>query len=367
MKPKSIAIIGAGISGLAMAIALRRSSHEVKIFEQAPAFGRVGAAIIMTANAVKVLDGLEIGEAVRRTAYRPKDRVSRIWDTNKETSRVELDNTAVQKYGAPQLTIHRADLMSAIEAAVPTNVIHFSKQLVGLSQTSHGVELSFKDGTDAITDGVIGADGIHSVIRRILFGPESPVLSGMSAYRSIVPINRLSQYDLRDFIKWWGPIPEGQLVTFPINQGNDLFVFATTPESDWQYESWPMAGDIATLRDEFSGYHQEPRDILDACDETLRTALFGRCPLAKWSKGKVTLIGDACHAMVPFMAQGAAILARCLRVNDDWGAALQQYERNRIERASTIRLGSHQNEWLQKPGNPDWVYGYDAWKVPLDG
>ncbi len=367
-----IAVIGAGISGIAAAMALRAVGVAVEVFEQAPAFGRIGAAITLSSNAVKVLDGLGIGEQVRDTAHRPSHRISRQWDTNEETSRVELGRTAVERYGTPQLTIHRADLLSALEARLPPEIVRFDARLVGLSQSGGKVEMAFADGANHIVDGVIGADGIHSAVREALFGPDAPVFAGMSGYRSLTPVARLGQYDLSSLIKWWGPTPRSQIVTVPINRGRDLYVFATTPETHWQHESWSFEGDIEVLRNEFKAFHQEPRDILDACDTTLRSALYERNPLDRWSQGNVTLIGDACHAMMPFMAQGgamgledAAILSRCVAAEADWPGALAQYERTRMERASKIQLGSHRNEWLREPGNPDWVYGYDAWTADL--
>ncbi len=372
MDEQKIAIIGAGISGIAVAMALRAIDVTVEIYEQAPAFKRIGTAITMSSNAVKVLDGLGIGEQVRETAYKPSHRISRRWDTNDETSRVELGQTAVTRYGVPHLTVHRADLLSALEGGLPPEVVHLDMQLVGLSQSDGKVAMKFADGATRLVDGVIGADGIHSVVREALFGREDSVFAGMSAYRSLTLVESFGQYDLTSFIKWWGPTPQSQIVTVPINRGRDLYVFATTPETDWRRESWSLEGDVEVLRHAFKGFHREPRDILDACDDTSRTALYERTPLERWSNGKVTLIGDACHAMMPFMAQGAAmgledaaILSRCVRANDAWSAALSQYERTRIGRASRIQLGSHRNEWLREPGNPDWVYGYDAWRVDL--
>ena len=367
-----IAIIGAGIGGLAAAIALRAIGVEVRVFEQAPAFKRIGAAINMTSNAVKVLDGLGLGDQIRETAYTPEYRISRTWDTGEVTSRVPLGEAARKRYGTVPLLLHRADLLTALETAVPAGVIEFGKKFADIRDDGDAVELVFEDGSTFVADGVIGADGIHSMVRDRVFGPEAPAFTGMVAYRSTVPVARAGEGDYSSFVKWWGPTPKIQIVTFLIDRGRELFVFATTPEEGEAPESWSTTGEVEDLKRFFADFHVDARAVIEACDSTLRTALYERQPLEKWARGNVVLLGDACHAMTPFMAQGAAmgledaaVLARCVDAEFDWSAAITRYERTRIGRASDIQLGSHRNDWLREAGNPDWVYGYDAWNTAL--
>jgi len=370
-----VGIVGGGIGGLAAAIGLRARGHEVTVFEQAPEFGRVGADINLTPNAVRALDGLGggVGEAIRDTAARPSHRISRTWDTGEETSRLEMGNSAEEKYGAPQLTIHRADLLSALEAALPADVIRLDHRVVGVGQSGVGpVHIGF-DGRDAVeVDVVVGADGIHSSVRSALFGKENPEFTGVVAYRAVVPSERLDVPNLGAFTKWWGPDPETQIVTFPLNRGRDTFIFATTPQDSWTEESWTTPGDVVELRAMYERFHPEARALLEACDSVLKSALYVRDPLPTWSVGRATLLGDAAHPMMPFMAQGAAmsiedavVLTRAISGTPDAQQAIKTYEAARIERTSRIQIGSRGNTWLKSSADADWVYAYDAWQVPL--
>lgn len=369
-----VAVLGGGIGGLAAAIALRRVGVDVDIFEQAPAFRRIGAAINLTPNAVRVLDALGVGDAVRHNAYRPQHRVSRTWDTGAETSRLPLGRVAEERYGGPQLTTHRADLLSALTAAVPSDAIHLGKRATRIEEDGEGVAIAFGDGSRHKADALIGADGIHSTVRQHLFGDEAPRFTGIVAVRSIVPAEPLARYELSSFTKWWGPSPQSQLVTFLINGGRDLFIFATLPQAEAPNESWSAEGDINELRAGFADYAAEAREVVCSCEHALKTALYERDPLPRWSAGNVTLLGDACHPMMPFMAQGAAmgledaaVLSRCLadKSKAQLAAALETYERTRLERTARIQLGSRENEWLRTGIDADWVYGYDAWTTPL--
>jgi salicylate hydroxylase len=369
---RKIAVIGAGIGGLAAANALSRIGIEIDVFEQAPQFQRIGTAINLTPNAVKVVDGLGLGERIRETAFRPTHRVSRTWDSGVETSRLEMSRAAERRYGAPQLTMHRADLLAALEAALPQGVIHLGKRLDGLMQDNDGVALAFADGSSARYAAAIGADGIHSSVREFVFGKEEPRFAGMVGYRSLIPARRIASYDAASFIKWWGPTQKSMLITFLINRGEDLYIFATRAEESWRHESWSSQGDVRELRASYAGYHREARDVLEQCENVLRTALYERDPLPHWTKGRACLLGDACHPMMPFMAQGAAmgledaaILARSLGAERGIPAALALYEKARIERASTMQLVSRENEFLRTGIDADWVYGYDAWQAPL--
>jgi len=375
-----IGIVGAGIGGLAAANALHQAGHDVVVFEQSKQFLRVGADINLTPNAVRALDGLGAGiaQAVRASAARPTHRISRTWDTGEETSRLAMGDEAERKYGAPQLTIHRADLLAALADAFPAERVRFGKRAQSIeARADGGVAIRFTDDSEATQlDVLIGADGIHSVVRNAMFGAESPRFTGVVAFRAVVPTERVKDVpNIQAFTKWWGATPESQIVTFPLNQGRDTFIFATTAQDSWHEESWTTPGSVDELRGFYADFHPDARALLDACDSVLKTALYERDPLTAWSLGPMTLVGDACHPMMPFMAQGAGmaiedgvVLARNLAgvaAPAQVAAALHRYETMRMERASQIQVGSRGNNWLRSGGNADWVYGYDAWSVPL--
>ncbi len=369
MTSLKIGINGAGIGGLAAAIALRKLGIDVTVYEQAARFARVGADINLTPNAVRALDGLGVGAALRETAARPTHRISGPWDPGEETSRLPMSDAAEQRYGAPQLTMHRADLMSALEGALPAANVRLGHKAVAIERDGGGITVRFADGGEDRVDVLVGADGIHSMVRTALFGQESPIFTGVVAYRAVVPAERLAGVpNLNAFTKWWGTDPASQIVTFPLNRGRDIFIFATVAQESWRHESWTTPGRVEDLRSAYAGFHPEARALLDACDDVLISALYVRDPLPSWSDGHVTLMGDACHPMMPFMAQGAGmaiedgvVLARCLA--DAVPAALARYQRARHERTSRIQIGSRSNAWLKEGGNADWVYDYDAWNV----
>jgi|SRR5579884_1833878 len=375
MAGLKIGIVGGGVGGMAAAIALIKAGHEVEVFEQAVDYKRVGADVNLTPNAVHALDTLGAVPAIKKTAARPTHRISRMWDTGKETSRLEMADEAERKYGAPQLTIHRADLLDALRQQLPENVVKLGHRIVSINLSPAMPRICCADGRQHEVEVLIGADGIHSPTRTALFGPEHPQFTGLVSYRAVVDRTKLSLPNLDAFTKWWGPTPDRQIVTFPLNRGRETFVFATTAQPDWRHESWTMPGDVEELRRAYADFHPEARALLAACDSVTKSALYVREPLPVWSRGPVTLLGDACHPMVPFMAQGA-----CMAIEDavvlgnamagighsSIGIAFKRYEDARKERTARVQIGSRGNEWLREGGNADWVYGYDAGAVKWD-
>ena len=382
MAALSIGICGGGVGGLTAAVALRRAGHHVTVFEQTPLMKRVGADVNLTPNAVRALDGLgggagsRLSQVLRASGAQPTHRISRMWDTGEVTSKLEMAEAAQSRYGAPQLTIHRADLLAALSAELPASVMRLGERVKGIAEDGARPGIQLASGGIERFDVVIGADGIHSVVRTALLGADQPEFTGLVSYRSVVPQERLAIPNLDCFTKWWGPTPDVQVVTFPLNSGRETFIFATTAQDDWREESWTLPGDVAELRHVYRDFHPEARALLAACTEVTKSALYVRAPLPFWSSGPIGLIGDACHPMVPFMAQGACmaiedgvVLGRALTGVNAAGVptALQAFEAARKPRTSRVQEGSRGNEWLKEGGNADWVYGYDAWSAAMSG
>ena len=370
-----IAIIGAGIGGLASAALLTRAGHEVRVYEQAPRFARVGAGIQMAPNAVKVLRGLGIEERVRGIAFQSEVALSREWNTGEVTSALTLGREVEERFGAPYLFLHRADLHAAIESVVPQGIVRLGTKLTAFEQDGTGVELAFADGSRARADMVIGADGVHSFVRETLFGPEAPRFTGRVAYRTTFAASRLKTPIAPARTKWWGP--DRHMVVYYVTAALDELYFVTSVPEDASWmtpESWSAKGDLEALRMAYVGFHPEVQAVLEACPEVYKWALLDRDPLPRWCQGRIALLGDACHPMTPYMAQGAAsaledaaVLTRCLDGVSPAGIekAFALYEATRKPRASAIQTSSSKNTWLRGATDPAWVYGYDAWQAPL--
>jgi salicylate hydroxylase/6-hydroxynicotinate 3-monooxygenase len=333
----------------------------------------VGAGIQQSANAVRVLRAIGLEPALRRVAFRPQSWTNREWDSGALKHELMLGDAFEQRYGAPYLLLHRGDLHAVLAAAVPAELIRMNSALSGLEPETDGVRLHFADGSSARADAVIGADGVHSRVREILLGPEAPRFTGRVAYRTTFPAALLGNTRIDDCAKWWGP--DRHIVIYHVTPQRDEIYFVTSqPAADWREESWSARGDPQQLREAFAGFHPQVQAVLAACPSVHQWALYERDPLPRWHEGRVALLGDACHPMLPYMAQGAAnaledaaVLARCLEGVDADGVeeALGRYERSRIPRTAKIQLTSRRNEWMSTRTDPDWVYGYDAWSEPL--
>lgn len=373
-KRPSIAVVGAGMGGLVAAAALGRAGMDVTVYEQAAGFTRVGSGIQMGPNAMKVLRGLGLERQICSFAFRPPSWRSRVWDTGEEKYNFLLGDTVEARYGAPYLQLHRGDLHEALASLVPPSVIQLNRRLTGFDPGAGGVTLHFEDGGSARADALIGADGTHSRVRELLLGPERPHLSGRVAYRAVYPAARLNGYTIDDHTKWWG-LDRHIVVYFTNNRRDEVYLVTSVPEPDWVLESWSAKGDLGQLRGAYEGFHEQIRRVLAACPDVHKWAIVERQPLPRWSHGRVTLLGDACHPMTPYMAQGAAmamedavVLARCLEgaEPDALSRRLVQYESLRHERTSRVQLTSHENKWMGSSTDADWVYSYDAWQAPLE-
>jgi 2-polyprenyl-6-methoxyphenol hydroxylase-like FAD-dependent oxidoreductase len=373
-KKLSVAIVGAGMGGLAVAATLRRAGIDVQVYEQAARFIRIGAGIQMMPNSMKVLRGIGIEERLRKTSFAPYSHLNRIGDTGEVTRELPMPESL---HNAPYLCMHRADLHDALVSTLPADIIHLGKKLVGLDQTAGRVTLAFADGTRASADAVIGADGVHSVVRDIIVGPDEPIHKGRIAYRAVFPAALMNGKDIGPSrTKWWG-IDRHIVIYYTTKVCSEIYFVTSVPEpAEWlTRESWSAKGDVKELRAAYQGFHEDVCAVLNACPDCHKWAILEREPLPRWSAGRVVLLGDACHPMTPYMAQGAAtsiedaaVLARCFESvdGDDIEGAFKRYEAHRKPRTSVVQAISSANTWM-KEGNADtsWLYGYDAWTAPL--
>jgi salicylate hydroxylase len=347
----SVSVVGGGIGGLTAALSLLRAGFDVHVYEQAAALHEVGAGVQISPNASRVLHGLGLAEDLARTGVRPLAWHQRRWDDGRTLLRTPLAEPLEARFGFPHYQMHRADLLSALASSLPSERLHLGHQLVGLIDRETRVEARFANGVTADVDVLVGADGIHSRVRRILFGPERPRFTGCAAYRGLVPAERLRDLGLDVTAEiWMGP--GGHFVRYYVSGGRLVNFVAVVEQDDWTRESWTDRGELADALAAFEGWHAQVRAILGAVDETFIWALFDRTPLERWSAGRVTLLGDACHAMLPFMAQGAAqaiedaaTLTACLAdAEADVAEALRRYERLRVARTARIQGLSTDNK-----------------------
>ena len=372
-----IAIVGGGIGGLAAAVLLSQNGHRVRVYEQATRFARVGAGIQMTPNAMKVLRRIGVETALRKIAFQSPLGISREWDSGVVTNELKIGAEIEARYGAPYLFMHRADLHAAIYAAVPAGIVTLGRKLAALDVGAQHTSLLFEDGGRVTADVVIGADGVHSLIRETMLGPEQPRFTGSVAYRTTFPAALMGDTRITPVrTKWWGP--DRHMVVYYVTAKQDEVYFVTSQPEDAGWvtpESWSAKGDLNVLREAYAGFHPEVQAVLRACPDVHKWALLERDPLPRWTEGPVALLGDACHPMTPYMAQGAAsaledaaVLSRCLDgiERDAVAAALRCYEATRKPRASEIQGSSRKNTWMRNSTDPTWVYGYDAWNTPLD-
>ncbi|HEY2762888.1 MAG TPA: FAD-dependent oxidoreductase [Pseudonocardiaceae bacterium] len=382
-----VAVIGAGISGLTVALALARYGLRCHVFEQARLLSEVGAGVQLSPNSTRLLHRFGLRSRLRRTAVRPQAIEMRRWDDNSVLRRTPLGAACEQRFGAPYYTVHRADLHQGLLEHVAPGTLHLGLRCTGLQECRDGVHLQFADGSSTTADLVVGADGIHSRVRDVLVRNE-PTYSGHSVYRALIPAERVP-FLLTEpkVVLWLGP---GQhCVSYPICGGTRISLAATVPDPGWGAESWSARGTPEDLACAYADWAPEVRALTTAPDVVSRWALHDRESLPRWSTGRITVIGDAAHPMLPFFAQGAnqavedaITLAGCLR--DAWcprgiADALARYETVRAARTGEVHRISRANTTaLHLPDgaaqrsrdtalaahatleDQEWIYGYDA-------
>jgi salicylate hydroxylase len=357
MTTYRILIAGAGIGGLAAASCLMKAGHQVEIHEQAPQLGEVGAGIQVSANAMHVLRHLGLEDAIRAIGVSPDAYVFRLHHTGEVIQRFSLSEEHERMHGAPYTQLHRADLhdiLAARACELDPDVIRLNHKVTGFTESAGGVELHFADGASARGDILIGADGLKSVVRAQMFGAAPATYTGDAAWRVLVPTERLPK-DLLEKVMSVFMGPEGHVVCYYLRAGALMNFVGLVETDEVSEESWTVKLPWEMLKAQYRGWHPALQTIIDAADkdQCYRWSLFNRPPIREWSTKRVTLLGDAAHPTLPYLAQGAvmsiedgAVLTRALGMTGSIAEALQLYQRNRIDRTAKIVLQSSANREL---------------------
>lgn len=374
-KTQRIAIVGAGLGGAAAAGLLQQAGFQVDVYEQAPEFSRLGAGIHVGPNVMKVFRRLGIEKQLEAMGSKPDFWFSRDGFTGDYLSRIPLGDFAKREYGAAYVTVHRGDMHLLQMDTLAPGSVHFDKRLETITDSGDDVHLTFADGTEARADIVIGADGINSRIREALLGVEAPNYSGWVAHRALIRGDQLAKYDLtfEDCIKWWTE-DRHMMVYFTTGKRDEYYYVTGVPHPAWDFQEAFVDSSREEMFEAFQGYHPTVQALIECTEEVTKWPLRNRNPLPLWSRGRLVLLGDACHPMKPHMAQGAgmaiedaAMLTRCLSETGltDYRTAFALYEANRKDRATRVQAVSNANTFLRTQEDPAWVFGYDVYEQPL--
>ena len=388
-----VLVVGGGIGGLTAALALEKRGHTVTVAEQSGVISEVGAGLQLSPNAMKVLNALGVGARVMTDAFRPQAAEMRWGRSGRTVFSIPLRKAAANRWGAEYIHVHRADLINALReeliARAPDSLV-LGRRLERYEMQGGKVVAHFAGGDTIEADLLVGADGIHSAVRTQMLGADEPEFTGCVAWRATAPVTALGKHVPPPAASVWVG-PHRHAVTYLLRRGSLANFVGVVEHKTPGDESWTATGAKEQALQDFKRWHPSVTAIIEAADSMNRWALYGRKPLPKWSEGHVTLLGDACHPMLPFLAQGAAMaiedawaLAACLDAEADVPAALAAYEERRKPRVTRVQAGARSNAKLYHRGNPltrfgsyvpmamaaraapgfvrsrlDWIYSYD--------
>ena len=392
-----IIVTGAGIGGAALALALEQMGMDYLVLEQAPALTEVGAGIQLSPNGVRILEWLGLADDLARFGVQPGGHQLKDWRSGETVLETPLYPLVEQTFGARYYHAHRADLIDTLARRLNPERLRLNAKVVSVGQNDGKVNVRLEDGASESGDVLIGADGIHSLVRNQVFNPEAPRPSGYVAWRGMVPAERAAHLRIeRQSVAVMGP--RLSIVFYYVSGGEKINWVAIGAGGDALRESWSQTASKSDVQKSFEGWYSHAKGLVDLTDELFVTALHDREPLPAWVDGRIALMGDAAHAMLPYHAQGAVqsiedawVLARCLQLGrDDPAAALRKYESLRKDRAQRLQLHSRNAERWYHLDNADeiarrnarlakhaessetgltpqqtWLFSYDAEKAVL--
>jgi salicylate hydroxylase len=391
-----VAIIGGGIGGLTAAIALHRRGIKVTVYEQQPELSEIGAGLNLSPNALKAFRALDLEAEVAAIGFESDYQVIRSWHSGRIISKQPRKGDFTTRYGAAHLTLHRADLLNVLGRALPERVVQLGARCVAVESTPRSARARFADGSEIEADLIVGADGIHSVVRKSLFGPEAPRFTGCVCWRGLVPLAAVPPGTVgSDGTMWMGP--HGHVVHYLVKRGEFVNFVAHYDSDAWTEESWTRECDRSELMATYAAWHPSLLRLFECGERYYKWALYDREPLARWSQGRATLLGDSAHAMLPYLGQGAcmaiedaySLAAAIARADLDPEGALALYEAVRLPRTRRTVLGSRERAKLNHLPSPwhrlkrdikfairdrfgldktafqaDWLYAYDVAAEP---